>query len=159
VTHALYDGKLGGYAGADATCQSLAGAVSLGGTWKAWVADGTSSPSKRFTQATVAYRLLDGTLVAANYAALTSGNNLSHAIDLDETGVSHAGDTVNTSKTWTGANHNGNLDVASCTNFTSNAASSVGEVGECNNAGGGHWSQAVTNEPCNAMHHLYCFEQ
>ena len=37
VSSATYDGALGGHAGADATCQSLATAAALGGTWMAWI--------------------------------------------------------------------------------------------------------------------------
>jgi hypothetical protein len=159
VTHAVFNGNLGGAAGADAKCAAAATAAGLSGKWLAWVSDSTTSPGARFTKATVGYRLLNGTLLAASYSALTSGSNLSSAIDLDETGVSHASDSTANADTWTGTGHTGALDLASCSDFKSSSSSAVGEVGDCNNAGGGHWSQATKTEACGNQHHLYCFEQ
>jgi hypothetical protein len=168
VSSAVYDGNLGGHAGADAKCQSLATAARLGGTWMAWVSDASSSPSQRFTKASVGYRLVSGTPVAANWAALTGGASLLAAIDLTETGASLATADKVTSRVWTATGPGGALDVASCTNFASNAASVIGEVGHCTFTGtaptpdGGQptsWTAAYAKEPCNLTHHLYCFEQ
>src|SRR5207248_2675590 len=39
VTSVMYDGNLGGLAGADAKCQARATAASLSGTYKAWLSD------------------------------------------------------------------------------------------------------------------------
>ena len=41
---------MGGVAGADAKCQSLADNANLGGTYKAWISGTTDGPSKRFEQ-------------------------------------------------------------------------------------------------------------
>src|SRR3989344_6490978 len=43
VTSATYHGNLGGLAGGDAECQSLANAASLGGIWKAWLSDSSTN--------------------------------------------------------------------------------------------------------------------
>jgi hypothetical protein len=156
VSSQTYDGKLGGHSGADSTCQTLATNAGLGGTWLAWISDSTSSPNKRFTKATVAYRRLDGALVAANWTALASGDTLGSPIDLDETGASLASATSDAAKTWTATATDGTSDTDSCTQFT--ASTSSGEVGSCtsvNNA----WTVASMTEPCSAAHHVYCFEQ
>src|SRR5262245_8934869 len=58
VTSAVYSGALGGIPGADEKCQALAGA--LGGSWRAWVGDGDSSPAQNFTQSAVPYVLVGG---------------------------------------------------------------------------------------------------
>ncbi|MCB1058064.1 MAG: hypothetical protein KDD11_21405, partial [Acidobacteria bacterium] len=55
VTSVGHDGNFGGLAGADAFCQSLADAVSLGGTFKAWLSDSTTSPADRFAHRSESY--------------------------------------------------------------------------------------------------------
>jgi hypothetical protein len=158
VTSHTYDGKLGGHVGADATCQSLAMSAGLGGTWMAWISDSGSSPNRRFIKATVAYRLLDGTLVAATWTALASGNKLSAAIDRDQTGASLAGASTEAAKTWTATATDGTSDTDSCTQFTSNASGGSGEIGRLTSVDN-TWTVASSAEACSAAHHLYCFEQ
>jgi hypothetical protein len=155
VSSGTYSGNLGGHAGADTTCQSLATAGSLGGTWMAWVSDSTGSPNRNFTKATMGYRLLDGALVAANFTALTGGT-LSHAIDIDQTGASLASATGTAAFTWTATSTGGMSMGDSCTQFTSSSA--TGQVGSCTSTSG-TWTNASTTEACSATHHLYCFEQ
>jgi hypothetical protein len=168
VSSAVYDGNLGGHAGADAKCQSLATAARLGGTWMAWASDASSSPGQRFSRASVGYRLVDGTLVAANWAALAGGASLMAAIEQTETGTSLATADKVSSRVWTATGPTGAADVASCSNFTSNSSTKNGEVGHCTFTGtaptpdGGQptsWTAAYAAEPCNLTHHLYCFEQ
>jgi len=81
----VYTGALGGLAGADAICQSLATTAHLPGTYKAWLSDDTQSPDTRMTHRALPYTLVDGTLVANDWVDLTSGT-LRHAIDETETG-------------------------------------------------------------------------
>jgi len=157
VSNEIYDGALGGYAGADATCQTLAGGAGLGGTWMAWISDSTSSPSERFSRPTVGYYLLDGSQLAASWTDLTT-HGLAHAIDLSETGVSQDADTNDGSKTWTGTLYTGVLSASSCTDFTSGAASVSGTVGHCTGDGDDNWTSATTDD-CDVANHLYCFEQ
>jgi hypothetical protein len=157
VSHGTYDGNLGGHAGANATCASLASAANLGGTWMAWVSDSSGSPNRNFMKATIGYRLLDGTLVAANWTALTSGT-LSHAIDVDQTRASLAGATGSAAMTWTSTAATGMAMGDSCNQFTSNASSASGQVGSCTSTSA-TWTNASTTEACSAAHHLYCFEQ
>src|SRR5262245_34663924 len=61
-------GALGGVTVADEFCQSTADRRQLGGTWKAWLSTSDGSPSTRFTQSSVPYRLLDGTIVAKSWS-------------------------------------------------------------------------------------------
>ena len=85
VTSTRYGGNFGGVTGADDKCQERALAVNLLGTYKAWISGNelASSPSARFTHSTVPYRLLDGSVVADDWADLTDGT-LQHAINLSE---------------------------------------------------------------------------
>jgi hypothetical protein len=168
VSSAVYDGNLGGHAGADAKCQSLANAAHLGGTWMAWVSDASSSPAQRFAKASVGYRLLDGTLIAASWTALTGGASLMAPIDITDTGASLATADKVTSRIWTATSPHGSLDVVSCASFASNATTQTGEVGHCTFTGtaptpdGGqptNWTASYAAEPCNVTHHIYCFEQ
>jgi hypothetical protein len=155
VSSGTFSGSLGGHSGANTTCQSLATAASLGGTWMAWVSDSSASPNRNFTKATIAYRLLDGTEIAANWTALCGGT-LSHAIDIDQTGASLAGATGSAALTWTATATGGMSMGDSCTQFTSSTG--TGQVGSCTSTSA-TWTNASTTEACSAMHHLYCFEQ
>ena len=86
VTSLAYTANFGGAAAADASCQSLASAAALGGTWKAWLSTSISSPSSSFTQASVPYQRVDGTLIANNWADLTDGT-LANGVAMDEHGA------------------------------------------------------------------------
>lgn len=158
VSSTTVDGALGGHVGADATCQSLATAAALGGTWMAWLSDSSSSPSARFSKLTVGYALLDGTPVAASWTALSSSGP-THAIDLTETGESLATASDDASKTWTATLVTGALGAPSCGDFASNAATATGQVGHCTGTGTVNWTSAYSTESCNVPNHLYCFEQ
>jgi hypothetical protein len=155
VSSAVYAGTLGRIGGADAKCQTLAG--SLGGSWKAWISDASNSPSGRFTHAAVAYRLVDGTLVAANWAALVnaSATPLAHAIDLDEQGRPFTG----TSEVWTATDTNGTAYLGSgCNNFNSaDMTAAIVAVGVADGADF-TWTNKYL-QYCNRTEHLYCVEQ
>jgi hypothetical protein len=159
VSSKTYDGNLGGHAGADAACQSLADAAGLAGTWMAWLSDGASSPGLRFSRATVPYRLLDGATIAADWATLVAGGTLASPIDRDETGASLAALDAESSKTWSATSNAGAPDTANCGAFASNAGTAKGEVGHCTDPTSGSWTSAYAMEPCSRPHHLYCFEQ
>jgi hypothetical protein len=153
VSRATFTGALGGYAGADTTCQTLASAAMLGGTWMAWISDNDSSPSARFTQANVQYTLLDGTVVASNWAALTSGS-LNHGIDEDENSYPVGGGTT---EVWTATFVDGTLYEDGCSSFT------MGVHGQTVNIGvSGPTDSTWTNDYdqfCDRTDHVYCIEQ
>jgi hypothetical protein len=87
VTSQRYTGDFGGVEGADAICQDLAAAAGHSGTFMAWLStnDFSSSPAARFTPSSVPYELVDGRIVADNWADLTDGS-IQTTIDLDEWG-------------------------------------------------------------------------
>ncbi|MCA9638983.1 MAG: DUF4215 domain-containing protein, partial [Myxococcales bacterium] len=76
VTSTLYQGNLGGLAGADAKCQARAQAAGLPGTFLAWLSDNTNNPNTRFTKSMGPYVLVNGTKIANNYTDLTDGTLL-----------------------------------------------------------------------------------
>ena len=154
VSTQMFTGNLGGTSGADGACQSLASAAHLGGTWRAWVSDSATSPSTRFTRATVGYRLLDGTLLATGWAGLVSGALL-HGVDLTEQRTA-----APSSEVWTGTLESGvaiGADV--CGGFTSSAnAATHAVVGNTSRTDIG-WSNA-TSQSCDQNNlRIYCLEQ
>jgi hypothetical protein len=147
--------NLGGLTGADDFCQSAADTNQLGGTWKAWLSDPTTSASARLTHATVPYVLLDGHTVAANWSALTSGT-LAHAIDVSEDGTVHTSDVL---EVWTGTTFAGAYSGRSCGAWTSNApGSTTADVGLSNQTNG-NWTNRYQQYCDRTNVHLFCFEQ
>ena len=96
VTSTVQNGNLGGLSGADATCNSLASAAGLGGTFQAWLADSTQSPSTRQSQTGEPYVRTDGTAIADNWTDLIDGD-IDVAISRDENGLEFNGQD----KVWT----------------------------------------------------------
>jgi len=143
----------GGALGADGKCQTLANLAALGGAWKAWVSDATTSPTTRFAMSSVPYRLLTGTVVATNWTTLVGGG-LSAGIDKDEYAASQAGKEV-----WTATKPDGTLAADGCTGFTSTATASVsapvGLAGKIDAT----WTNAYLQFSDRTNVHLYCIEQ
>jgi hypothetical protein len=153
VTSKTYNGALGGIAGADGACQSLAGSAGLGGTWKAWVGDGVDSPSTTFVQSMVPYVLVGGPMIADDWADLADGM-LAAPIDHDETGA--AMDPSGNTHVWTGASTTGSPLPYHCEGWTSTMPSFTPR---------GLWTSTDSTwvmagpDPCATENHLYCFEQ
>ncbi len=160
VTSTTYDGNLGGLAGADAKCQERADAEGLSGNFRAWLSAATGSPSTRFTRSTEApYVLVDGTVIADNYAALTSGS-LSHPINQTETGGAPPIEPIfNRAVVWSGTNESGDLQWAehTCADWTS--SDSLGQAVLGNPVVATNWSFSWGGSSCDRMRPLYCFEQ
>jgi hypothetical protein len=147
-------GNLGGIAAVDASCQSLADAQMLGGTWKAWLSDQMGSPATRFTQATIPYRLVDGTLVANDWTELTSGT-LVHPIDHEETGALATGVT----EVWTGTLPDGTYEGDSCKNWSNGSVNPfLAEVGTFDQADY-RWTAVYLQFCDRGQLRIYCFEQ
>jgi hypothetical protein len=148
-------GKLGGASAVDTFCQSAADAKQLGGTWRAWLSDGSTTPTTRFTRANVPYRLLDGTTVASSWTMLAGGfGSLAHAIDVFEDGTTASAAV----EVWTGTWTDGDWWGPDCNRWTDDTAGSSANVGLSNSTARG-WTSANT-QLCNHTDlHVYCFEQ
>jgi hypothetical protein len=183
VTSRAFNGNLGGLAGADAKCQSLAQAAGLPGRFKAWLGNASVSASSRVTHATVPYKLVNGTVVANDFTDLTTGKPdepdvhhffLRHAIDITELGTQALGGTATDCffggsgiLVWTNANVNGSIvnnnPVNSCgSNWNSSGPSTaggpfgvVGIVGVIS----ANWTVSCGSGKCEDTAPLYCFEQ
>jgi hypothetical protein len=143
-------GDLGGLAGANATCNTLASGAGLPGTFAAWISASGSTPANSFTQ-DGRFVLVNGSPIANSWAQLTSGSLL-QPINLDESGNS------STSLVWTNTDGGGNaLAVVNCNNFTSGSPLIGAYFGNASLS-----SQAWTNQgsaACSGGASIYCFEQ
>lgn len=155
--------NLGGLAGADKHCQTLAEAAgSRGRTWHAYLsaaaADGQPAVNARDRIGTGPWRNAKGVVVADSVAALHSDKNaLSKENSLTETGavVNGRGDTPNRHDILTGSNLDGTLATGdtnlTCNNWTSNGDGSA-MVGHHDRQGGGanptSWNAAHPSRGC-----------
>ena len=142
----------------DAECQSMASAAGLAGTYKAWFSKAGSGVWWRFSHPNVPYVLVDGTLVADNFGALTSAP-LRAPISLNE-----RGGRVN-ANVWTNTFYYGEWTGDSCGQAGPGGAiaGGAGDSNYTNNVyvlGGNQtsWSYQV-RMLCNQSARLYCFQQ
>jgi hypothetical protein len=153
-------GYLGGIAGADQTCQTNASQAGMGGTWKAWISDGTvsSSPANRFLNrdAGAAYKLLDGTLVANNWSDLTDGS-LNAPISMTEK-FSYKSSYVWTNTLPNGARVGDQDQPMHCLNWNTSAAAFQGRAGSSGRTDNA-WSGLTFILSCSQQAALYCFSQ
>ncbi len=160
ITSAAFSADFGGATGADARCQGAAnhGSNALRGRrFKAWISDASSSPSTRFVQSSVPYKLLDGSTVANDWADLTDGN-LSSAIYRDELGAFRLREGwTNTTTSGTAENPAGDPTLDSCANWTTTAAGS-GRIGFGSEQTISNWTQGATFG-CGMQNALFCFQQ
>jgi hypothetical protein len=167
VTSALYDGNLGGLAGADAVCQRHANAAAVAGTFKAWLSDPTGSPSTRFTHGGP-YQLRDNTVIANNWAELTGGTLL-HAIGLTENStLPPAGNGLCISLlgphiVWSNTVESGSIysSIGHCTNWseTSSVFSGWGTWFATTGWSVGCNGFNTAAEGCGSTNPLFCFQQ
>lgn len=156
LTSKEYTGAIGdgGVTAADDECAALATSAGLPGKFRAWIASpGGSSPATRFeSRSTRPYRLVDGTRVAADYAAL--GSTLEAPIGLTEKRV-----PIVFAYVWTAAERNGNAiaDGGDCAGWTSGDAGVSGGSGESDDVVE-EWTK-YADIACSTPARLYCFEQ
>ncbi len=139
LTKEQFTGNLGGLDGADATCQQLAGDAGLPGIYRAWLSDLTGSPSTRFTQSSTPYFLLNGTVIADDWADLTDGE-LNAPIHVYEDGTVRPIVEDSLETVWSGTDESGALNTAGgfpfyCSNWTSDLGLENGYLGSPNSAG------------------------
>jgi hypothetical protein len=151
VTSSMYDGNLGGLAGADAKCQQAADAAGLAGSFRAWLSDNTISAANRLVHSEVPYVRVDGVPVADDWADLTDGT-LDYPVVIDENGAN-----VGNSEVWTGTHETGAAIYGqNCSGWT--VVSGTAEVGLANLTSY-QWTKKYP-QFCNRTNvRLYCLEQ
>lgn len=150
VSSIKYNGNMGGVEGADLRCATLALNAQLGGQWMAWISEIPDvSPSVRFKKSNAPYVLINGKVVADNWADLTDGS-LKSAITLTETGV------VSATQVWTSTTANGSIKgTEDCNGWLSTNAKGVqGSSGSIIST----WSDLLLSS-CGNFAALYCVEQ
>ncbi len=157
-------GNLGGLAGADTKCQTLATAAGAGGrTWRAYLS--ITGTNARDRIGTGPWYNQKGAMIAANVAAL-------HATDIlavnaiDETG---AVVPTNQHDILTGTNADGTANAATCNGWTSNAGNQTGFLGHNDSQTTGNnadrWNNAHVSGGCSqgaltntgGSGRIYCF--
>jgi hypothetical protein len=168
VTSTLYTGDLGGLRGADAKCQERAEAGALDGRYKAWLSDSSTSAAARLAHAAVPYVLVDGALVAKDWAGLIQGRLLL-PIQLTELGElptitphpNGCGDAL----VWTNTKEDGSAASTdrSCRDWTDGTSGpGAGQGAVWGLADHTYlWSSECASEQvgCNGAFPLFCVEQ
>ena len=170
--------NLSGLQGADAHCQSLAGAVGAGGkTWRAYLSTtGPEGVNARDRIGTGPWQNVEGTVVAENIDQLHFENYLTKESVLNEQGgmTNGRGDTPNQHDILTGSYLDGTAvsgsEDSTCSNWTSSAdGTGSALVGHFDRTGGGanpaSWNSAHGSRGCSQANlqatggngYYYCF--
>jgi len=173
--------NLGGLAGADKQCQTLAAAAGAGNrTWRAYLSaaarDGQPAVNARDRIGSGPWRNVKGEVIATSVADLHSDNNkLTKETALTEKGgmVNGVGDTPNQHDVLTGSQADGTLQPGdgdtTCGNWTSTAADGSGQLGHIDRVGrgaaGSSWNSSHPSRGCSQENlvatggagYFYCF--
>ena len=174
-------GNLGGLAGADKQCQTLAAAAGAGGrTWRAYLSakagNGQPAVNARDRIGAGPWVNAKGVVIAKSVADLHSdASNLKKDTALTEKGtvVNGVGDTPNQHDILTGSQADGTLQPGegdtTCGNWTSAAETGAGQLGHVDRTGrgatGSSWNSAHPSRGCSQQNlvatggngYLYCF--
>jgi hypothetical protein len=174
VTSQIFDGDLGGLAGADEKCNQAAAAAGLKGTFKAWLSDSETGPADRFVHAQVPYVRTDGVPIADNWddlVACTSGPGENACLDapftVDENGTDLKDFLV---QTWSNTGTDGKPgnpltgSLVNCANWTTNdpEVAMWGTTGQAKFSAhqlDADWTGTSGVGDCRYPYRLYCFEQ
>ena len=153
VSSTTTNGNLGGLAGADATCQTLATNVGLVGTFIAILSDSTDVSTYAVNRITSVgpFVRLDGIQVAATKADLFDGR-LNAPINLTETMAYVSPETF----AWTASDSAGAFLISDCNKWSDGTAGQSAQLGVITSATD-EWLYKVTYA-CNQVKHLYCIE-
>ena len=171
--------NLGGVAGADKHCQTLAAAAGAGNrTWRAYIsaaaAAGQPAVNARDRIGKGPWTNAKGVVVAKSVEDLHSdSNNIKKDTALTEKGttVNGVGDQPNQHDILTGSQADGTLQTgdAPCGNWTSNAETGAAQLGHVDRTGrgatGASWNAAHASRGCSQANlvatggngYLYCF--
>jgi hypothetical protein len=151
ASSSTHTGNLGGLAGADGICQSLADAEGLSGTFKAWLSSSTVTASSRLTHATIPYYLPNNTKIADDWSDLVDGT-IDNPLNANE-----AGTTLPSFLPWTGATHTGGIATYQCSDWTSSANAQFGSNGSSTRTDLA-WTLNNTRR-CDTVTRVFCFQQ
>ncbi len=150
VTSTVYNGNMGGAAGADAHCQTVADSKELGGTWVAWISDGTSGPTVRLTS-TGPWSNVLGEEVFRNRANLLT---VPEGFLPDEAG--NYPQWTGKSAPWTGVDEGAKPTGYDCGGWGSAATTAIGTTSSAKQDQ--TWGGGGSPIDCDAKAPLICFE-
>lgn len=178
VSSARYDGDLGGIAGADSKCQSLAANAGMTGTWRSVLSIKNQGVNSRVF-VSLPVKNTKGELIASTRQELWRGA-ISAAVMYDEIGnrpatgpdssdkntIGDASDrAIALNLVWSGTTSSGDAESSdvSCKNWTSNGSAQKGSFGRFD-VSGRDWIQRHTSFGgdafrCNRKRHIYCISQ
>jgi len=153
VTSVRYFGDLGGLAGADAKCQTLATDAGLykPETFRAWLSTGQASPSGWDVDPEMRYQLPSGMVVADDWADLLDGQ-LKLAINQNEDGVML--DKGASASVWTGTFPDGSPTEMTCADWNSADSKLGGKIGLSTDSND-KWT-TIADKKCSSLARLYC---
>lgn len=149
LTEQVYDGNLGGRAGADAKCRAAAIAANLVGNFVAVLGEsggGTDALATSRISMARGWVRPDGKPVMTNAADLTSGNQW-YPINQDQYG----NDLSSSAEYWSGSEAAGSVGL-DCNKWSGGAMANSGAFGHGQIAAG----LGVSRQPCNKTVHLLC---
>lgn len=155
--------QVGGLAGADAKCTSLASGAGIAGSFKAWLSAGNQTPALRFDNINNAgpwvlpRNVVDGAnppTVASDFSDLVTcgATCLQNAINRTQNGLILQGNQT----VWTGTKADGTADANTCSGWTSEAGNGLFGDGSRDDA---FWTDTNITFGCNSALALYCFQQ
>lgn len=155
ITSALYNGNLGGLAGADALCQGLAFQAGLSKTYKAVLGSQTVAAKDRLSLLGAVY-LFSGPNSKTKVFEL--GTDLWSAFPANAINIDQNFSAVS-SGAWTGSESGGANDtIEDCSGWSNSATSIDGSVGDPSQPND-LWLEDPPDSACDASHHLYCISQ
>ena len=158
VTSTTSDGNLGGLAGADMTCNSLAATAGLGGNWVAWLSTSTVDAKDRLPPGSGPFvRAVNTGVVIANDIPDLLDDLLENSISEDEFGTNRDGEDV-----WTGTRNDGTVGInlpafSTCSDWVSNVPGDFALVGNAEDTLG-EWTHRGGQGCEDPTLRTYCFD-
>ncbi len=155
VTSTLYAGNLGGLAGADTKCQTVADSANLGAHFVAWASDIGTDAIDRIADVGPWFGSDQATLL---FTGKTSGTNPLTSDPISGVTRDEAGHVLHPNTFyWTGTKSGGMATNTDCSQWTVGTGSATGNGGETGSVP--LWSFTGGNAACNTPGALLCIEQ
>lgn len=151
ISTEIFEGNLGGLAGADAKCQASAVAAGRGGNWRALLSDETIAASTRLTFFDDVYDFAEQELLRP-----TSSTDWPFLPDGALVHVTASAVTLDDPQAWSGTRLDGTATTFACEDWSSSSLIKFGTVGS--GEAGVQWLEDFDGS-CASPHRLYCLEQ
>jgi hypothetical protein len=150
-TNFNYGVSIGGLAGGDAACQSIAAAAGYAGTWTAVLSTSNTSAIDRISFNWGTLKRPDGVVVANDWGDLWDGT-IDNPINITEQGITKS-NYVHTGTNANGSRYSSTAGNWSCSDWTGSSGS--GHVYGNSNSVGNDWIRSGINGACNGAYTYY----